>query len=266
MYCRFCGSNIPDDSVFCSSCGEIQKANEINTIDADIKDAPEQSEGVIDSINQKPKHKLWRNKWFWVIIAVTIIFIGGSAIGCRAFHNPPSIQASSVEVNNPDSKAFNLTMDQGVQKMGLSGIKSVIYKISKDSTTLPDGLSENVYKGDTVYSYPQHDNMGGNVDFCDYIFLNSKGLIWKMSVISQYNPNNSTSTNFLQINTQQMMQCLDHAIKYPTVEYANLQHGINITSAKYNNNTDVKDGVSFNMKEYIGSDGITYIQTRGCLF
>ena len=157
MYCRFCGSNIPDDSVFCSSCGEIQKANEINTIDADIKDEQGKAEGIATiKLTQKPNIKLWRNKWFWIVTASVFVVIG-IVISISLI-----TKKHTLPDNNPDSYAFSLSPNDISSKLNLGeSISAFDYKISIEGT-FQDGLTP-VYVGDSVYSYVSNDGSGNGV-------------------------------------------------------------------------------------------------------
>jgi hypothetical protein len=157
MYCRECGKYIPDDSTFCNYCGENQKANEINTIDADIKDEQGKAGGITTfESTQKPKRKLWRNKWVWTVSASILVVIGiAISIGLIT-------KEHALPDNNPDSDAFNISPSDVSSKLHLGqSISAFDDKITTEGT-YQEGLTP-VYTGDSVYSYVSNDGSGNGV-------------------------------------------------------------------------------------------------------
>ncbi len=119
MYCRKCGKEIPDDSVFCPKCGvsveEIKADSADNATDSDKADNSKQKQAEVLHVDIKQKK---RRSWIWILpavllIAVVVLFITGiiSFDPASASEESPGAQEWVTDLLSKESKKVSFLDD-----------------------------------------------------------------------------------------------------------------------------------------------------------
>lgn len=86
MFCRKCGNEIPDDSVFCLKCGtKVEKVDSKEKIDINqSSDGPiektdnpnmEENSSQTEMINEKTEHEMMDKKVIYSVIGIAAIIL-----------------------------------------------------------------------------------------------------------------------------------------------------------------------------------------------
>jgi len=104
MYCSKCGNQLPENSVFCSFCGENQSANSISQ-------TTQQSSAIHGPTVKKKK------TWPWIlaaaVVAVVIILIatngGGKTVGTGHSASSPNITVEQMKQDLVENDVYIVT-------------------------------------------------------------------------------------------------------------------------------------------------------------
>lgn len=94
MYCKYCGKEIADDSIFCRYCGGKQEESIPSSTSFDVKsEEPKKKEKVIGiptiKINLSDKQKMWCEIYaVWVLLNFFFVLVKGNSDFAKYYFFP----------------------------------------------------------------------------------------------------------------------------------------------------------------------------------
>ncbi len=160
MYCPKCGSELPDGSKFCSTCGE-RLSEEAQKVEASAGVAAETESPVSPAAETAPKEKKFAKIWKkiggkkFIGVAVAVVIVVAAIIGVRA-----------IVSNRSGGNAYVYLSDGSYELLTSLGEDQAIEIASSKSDISTDSLLSFSPSGEYVYYFTKVDINSGTGSLC----------------------------------------------------------------------------------------------------